>query len=327
MGRAWILGFFAFQMVSVLAQPVLDAPNPPPNGFGGEILVTEFVEPTAGSDEAQNWDFSDMSGVVVTNMELTPASSSLFAPSFPGAQWVVSSGDQLSFLDYTEEGTTVFGNANSANGVVLPFADPLVQWPFPVEYGFTHEDEFGVEQMLFGEPYSLDGNVTSTCDAWGSIVLPNGVGISEVLRVDYNQFYVESYAGDTTQWLLHQVIYLAPDSVLPVFFHEELTVTDNQGEELLSASDLAWYDNTVLGVIEGSAMYTSAWPNPIHRGSLLNLSGARLGARVMDLGGRTVWTFSEGQEGTVQVSTDQWSSGPYLYVPFEGAHPIRIIVQ
>ena len=163
-------------MASVLAQPVLDAPNPPPNGFGGEILVTEFVEPTAGSDEAQNWDFSDMSGVVVNNIELTPASSSLFAPSFPGAQWVVSNGDQLSFLDYTEEGTTVFGNANSANGVVLPFADPLVQWPFPVEYGFTHEDEFGVEQMLFGEPYSLVGNVTSTCDAWGSIVLPNGVG-------------------------------------------------------------------------------------------------------------------------------------------------------
>ncbi len=239
----------------------------------------------------------------------------------------MSNGDLLSFLDVTESGFTLYGNANTANGVTLPFEDPLTQWPYPMVFGFYHEDAFSTDQVLFSEPYSLQGNVTSTCDAWGSIVLPNGVVISEVLRVDYNQFYVETYAGDTANWYLNQVMYCAPDSVLPVFFHEELVVTDNAGEELLNVTDVAWYDNTVLSVDEDVMVGASAWPNPIERGSAVSLRGARSGGFVMDLGGRTVWTWQEAQSAVLQVSTKDWRSGPYLYVPYKGAHPIRIIVQ
>jgi len=327
MYKSLLLGCLTVCAAAGLAQPVLEAPTPPPNGYAGQILAADFIEPTAGSDEAQSWDFSGVNGSVFSNMGMNPASTSVFAPEYPGAEWVVSVGDQLSFLDYTELGVTVFGNANSANGVALTFEDPLVQWPLPAEFGFSHEDAFSVDQMLFDEPYSLLGNVTCTGDAWGSIVLPNGTTIAEVLRVNYSQFYVESYSGDTAQWTLDQVMYLAPDSALPVFFHEELTVTDNQGEVLLTASDVAWYDNTVLGIGEEAVLSASAWPNPVQQGAFLNLNGARTGAHIMDLGGRTVWTLSTGQGEGLKVSTEGWRSGPYLYLPFEGAHPIRIIVQ
>ena len=327
MYKSLLLGCLTVHAAAVMAQPVIEAPTPPPNGYTGQVLAAGFIEPTAGSSEAQSWDFSGVNGSMVSNMGMNHASTSLFAPEYPGAEWVLSVGDQLTFLDYTGLGVTVLGNANSANGVALTFEDPLVQWPLPVEFGFSHEDAFSVDQMLFDEPYSLLGNVTSTGDAWGSIVLPNGTTIGEVLRVNYSQFYVESYAGDTAQWTLDQVMYVAPDSVLPVFFHEELTVTDNQGEVLLVATDVAWYDNTVLGMGEEAVLGASAWPNPVEQGSFLNLDGARKGARIMDLGGRTVWTLPKGHGEGLKVSTDHWRSGPYLYIPFEGAHPIRIIVQ
>ena len=105
-------------------------------------------------------------------------------------------------------------------------------------------------------------------------------------------------------------------------------VNDNAGEELLNVTDVAWYDNTVLSVDEDVMVVGAlAWPNPIERGSALNLRGARSGGFVMDLGGRTVWTCQEAQSDVLQVSTKDWRSGPYLYVSHKGAHPIRIIVQ
>lgn len=328
MNKTVLLCCSTLYLAAAWSQPTLNSPTVPPNGYSSEILAAAFIAPTAGSEVAQSWDFSDVNGNVVNTLGVNLATTSLYAPMFPQAEWVMSNGDQLSFLDFAESGLTLYGNANTANGVTFPFEDPLTQWPYPMVFGFYHEDAFSTDQVLFSEPYSLQGNVTSTCDAWGSIVLPNGVVISEVLRVDYNQFYVETYAGDTANWYLNQVMYCAPDSVLPVFFHEELVVTDNAGEELLNVTDVAWYDNTVLSVDEDVMVVGAlAWPNPIERGSAVNLRGARSGGFVMDLGGRTVWTCQEAQSDVLQVSTKDWRSGPYLYVPYKGAHPIRIIVQ
>ena len=207
----------------------------------------------------------------------------------------------------------VYGNANVANGVALPFSDPLVQWTYPMELGTSSSDDFGAAITLFGLPYSLMGESSFEVDAWGSLVMPDGVEIQEVLRGVYTQFYTETYDGDTANWHLNQVVYFAPDSLLPLFYHEILDVTDLEGNMLLEVTDVAWLANGVTSIPTEEAPSAQApYPNPVESGDEVTwpmAQGQRW--RAMALDGKVL---DEGvSRGSFdRISTSGWGTGLVL---------------
>lgn len=299
------------------AQPVLEWGLPSGMGYSADIVAADYVEPTPASPEAQSWDFSGISGNAVGLFSLAPAGSSTFVSQFDGAEWVASQGDQLSFWMMDEGDFTVLGNANAMVGITLPFDDPLVQWSFPLEYGQVVEDEFAANLMLFGQPYELQGLVTSLVDAWGSLVMPDGTVYSEVLRGNYQQDYTEIYEGDTAHWSLNQVMYFVPDSSLAVFFHEALVVTDNEGTTLLEVTDVAWYANGVAFVpAHGELQVSAPYPNPVFEGEHLTgflPEGWRY--RIMSMEGKVLSEIYSDGSGTMEMLTEGWGRGMVLLAP------------
>ncbi len=326
------LTFFVLSCVAhfASAQVVISEGQWPEVGLTADVVASFYIEPTLGGDEPQNWDFGDVSGTSVGLLSLDVASVSPFASAFPDAEWVMANGDNLGFYAFAPGGEfTLMGNANSVQMITVPFDDPLVQWRYPMAYGDTASDTYGVELQLLGQPYVLEGTASTEIDAHGSLAAPGGQYYPEVLRMVYDQVHVESYAGDTAVWYYHQVSYHAPDAALPVFFHEVLRVESLEGDELYYADDVAWYGNLTLGVGEAvrDPRRLSVSPNPVSRGGDVNLFIPEGGARVMDLGGRVVWKSAPDECGAVLVSTADWRQGPYLFIPETASRPVRFIVQ
>ena len=302
-----------FAVTQTMAQPVFETPSVPDMGYTSELVAGEYFAPTEASEDFQSWDFSGTLGSSVGLLEVIPAGSSPFFKSFDGAEWATVNGDQLGFLSLSESSMQVFGNANPANGVALPFSDPLVQWTYPMGLGTGSDDEFGAEITLFGQPYSLTGEASFEVDAWGSLVMPDGAEIQEVLRGVYTQFYTETYEGDTANWYLNQVVYFAPDSMLPLFYHEILDVTDLEGNMLLAVTDVAWLANGVSSIpTEATLSAQAPFPNPVLSGDEVTwpmAQGQRW--RAMSLDGKVL------DEGVStgrfdRISTSSWGTGLVL---------------
>ena len=87
-----------------------------------------------------------------------------------------TNGDQLTFWNLGRGVADHAGGQcgrHAANGVTLPFDDPLIQRTY-LEYGNMESDSITIELTLFGAPYSLEGEASFEVDAWGSMVLPDG---------------------------------------------------------------------------------------------------------------------------------------------------------
>ena len=298
------------------AQPVFTAPIPAENGQTADVLFSEYIEPTEPSGAEQAWDFSDLFGTGAGLFQMAPASTSPFVSLFDGAEWVNSTGDQLGFWANVDGDFTVYGNANSGTGVTLPFDDPLIQWQYPLEYGNAHSDAFSVDQTLFGLPYTLTGEVSMAMDAWGTLIVPGASVAVEALRGHYQQFYTETYDGDTANWFLSQHLYFAEDSVMPVLFQEVLSVTDVDGNSLLEVSDVAWYANVVLDVPEErETAWKPAHPNPVEAGETLTWGIPEgWGWRAMTLDGQCMAEGQSTSSGFTEIDTRGWARGMCLLV-------------
>ena len=153
---------------------------------------------------------------------------------------------------------------NAANAITIPFDDPVVQWTYPWPMGIFMRTFFACEDTLFSLPYTLDGAVTGEVDAFGSLVLPTGVSISEVLRAVRPELHRDLRWG-------HGHLVACPDhvccadSLLPVFFHEQLVVTDPASLVLLEATDVP-FNNTVVSIAEQEEQsFVAAYPNRLRR--------------------------------------------------------------
>ena len=301
----------------LLGQPVLQPFDLTPLGYTADIIAAEFIEPTPASDQPQAWDFSGVSGSAVALLALEPSTLSPFNDAFSGAEWTNTVGDQVSFWALQEGDFTILGNANVTNGVTLPFDDPLVQWSLPMGFGDVVEDTFSADMMLFGQPYSLVGEATTEVDAWGSLVMPDGTEMEEVLRANYVQSYEEAYAGDTNTWVLNQVFYFAQDSIMPVFLHEDLVVLDADSAQILAVTDVAWYANHLLSVPEVEMEVVSLpYPNPVNRGQDVQWELPRGWSwEAVAADGRRLAEGTGDAFGRVSIPTGEWDTGIVLLVP------------
>ena len=154
-------------------------------------------------------------------------------------------------------------------------------------------------------------------DAWGSLVMPDGTELEEVLRANYVQSYEEAYAGDTNTWVLNQVFYFAQDSIMPVFLHEDLVVLDADSAQILAVTDVAWYANHLLSMPEVEMGVVSLpYPNPVDRGQDVQWELPRGWSwEAVAADGRRLAEGSADGFGQVSIPTGDWDTGIVLLVP------------
>lgn len=194
MTRIYSLGLILLTAICAKSQIVVTNSNIPGTGYVHNTFVGEDVlldEGNAGSNQV--WDFSSMTfeSNQANNTYVLPANTGL-SSKFPNSNLVsVDSTNQfsvgLSFLEVSED--EIFNNgafieASFFNAEVV-YTDPQLYLKYPFTYGDSFEDVMigTSSNTLTGIIGHRTGTYESEVDGYGKIILPNGDGEFDALRV------------------------------------------------------------------------------------------------------------------------------------------------
>jgi hypothetical protein len=205
----WITALLLFPTVLLQAQPVLHYAQ---QGFVPDL--TDSVQPvTYASPGAPGvnryWDFS----------QLPPAGSRMVSvtAALDSGKYVVNEGGETDFFFEATDVANRYTGWKSPEKQVL-FDAPVTKLTFPFTFGNTVSESYSARSIYGGDTLtsSISGNYTATADAYGTIVLPDGRELCNVLRVKTTDSYSENYCN-TTEVTVVKYQWYAPYYRFPVF--------------------------------------------------------------------------------------------------------------
>lgn len=179
-------GLFISQFMT--AQTLTKAANEPIVGdmnlFKGFDSVG--VVPKNGGT-GQSWNFSSfIQNTVTASSTYTTPASVASSSAFAGVTIVENQGGgDYNYFKSTSTPTTqyeILGMSSVANGITFNYTNSAVAAIWPVSFGYTNTDNFSgtISGALSG---TLDGTVTSNATGTGTITMPGGQVLSNVLQV------------------------------------------------------------------------------------------------------------------------------------------------
>lgn len=319
---------FTFLLAATFANAQMTSSNEPTIGETSTLFVVDSFATNyaATTGPGVTWDYSTIAGYngVTQDVECLDPSADPNGANFPGATKVLSVGDIKQFFtssasDRTSQGF-YYTEATFGDIIVTYENDPsiLLTYPF-AEGGATVNDNYdGSLAMTFnGFPINeaLTGTINASIDGSGTLLLPNSVTLSNVIR-----YYSEENA-QTTLPLVGAVdviktqyeYYDYANSNLPVFVHLTITILPQGGGTPITETSLvlSQEDGIFVGVNELESFDFNVAPNPAN--DIVTVFGefdAAATAQLLDASGRVINTFAIENGQTIDVSN--LNSGMYL---------------
>ncbi len=155
------------------------------------VNLTGISDATAGNAGAgQLWDYS---GAQLNEKTFTISYQPSSSPDLAGSQsFACQQTDDVTVL------MTRTPNAKLYTGMRTPqaefsFNEPIKELVYPFAYGdkISGIMDGTYTTLATGQSEQIDGTYTVEADAWGTLVLPNGVTLPGVLRVKYTKKYTQ----------------------------------------------------------------------------------------------------------------------------------------
>lgn len=285
---------------AAIAQPTFTAANLTP--VAGERFFGVYADTTGvnlgASGASVTWDFSTLVSVDNDTISYMNCAATPFCDSISGAS--LASFDGNSYLYYRSTPTlfSVIGTIDTADTLVVRYDNYADMMYFPLSYLSTHADTFGFRMSFTGIDAFFTGTSNATCDAYGTIMLPDSVIYTNALRVhmttlikDSANFMgmpiVQEQAAENYSW------YIAG------FHNPVMTISyDTTGTGTPYISEVKYYTSTV--VASGNATVPSApgitvFPNPANNVINVGFYAAdrrKASVNIMDMTGRVVATVA-----------------------------------
>lgn len=319
---------FTFLLAASFTQAQMTTSNEPSIGESSTLFVVDsFATNYSGTTGAGvTWDYATISGynALTQDVECLDPTADPNGVSFPGATKVLSVGDIKQFFTSTASERTSQGfyytEATFGDIIVTYENDPSILCTYPFSQGGAAVSDAydGSLSMTFnGIPINeaLTGTITASIDGEGTLLLPNSVSLSNVIR-----YYSEENAS-TTLPLVGAVdvvktqyeYYDYANSNLPVFVHLTITILPSGGGPAITETSLvlSQEDGIFVGVEELNSFDFTVAPNPAS--DLVTVYGefeASATAQLLDASGRVINTFNVTNGQAIDVST--LNSGMYL---------------
>ena len=207
----------AEEMPVVLGVEVRYARNLP-----GEPVEVD-VDGELASDGGRLWDFSDgpadTGATVVLQEPVGQANAELFPDATYAASMLVESPDLLGWfrLDEGDETTvSMLGMSTTevvsdASRTVVIYDEPLVLYRYPFTVGDTWEQTVTYrDAVAYGLPNQGVEHYRFEVDARGTVRLPGGVEVTDVLRLRIRVDQTLALAADDHTRTFHQLIWVRP---------------------------------------------------------------------------------------------------------------------
>lgn len=319
---------FTFLLAASFTQAQMTSSNEPTIGESSTLFVVDsFATNYSGTTGAGvTWDYSSIAGYngLTQDVECLDPSADPNGTNFPGATKVLSVGDIKQFFtsslsDRTSQGF-YYTEATFGDIIVTYENDPsmLCTYPF-AQGGATVNDAYdGSLSMTFNSipiNEALTGTITASIDGEGTLLLPNSVSLSNVIRYysEENASTILPLVGAVDVIKTQYEYYDYANSNLPVFVHLTISILPSGGGIPITETSLvlSQEDGIFVGVEELNAFDFTVAPNPASDAiTVFGEFEASATAQLLDASGRVINTFAVTNGQTIDVTN--LNSGMYL---------------
>ena len=259
----------------------------------------------------QYWDFSSAKEVksmtIAQNENVATAIGNLDLTSRNTLLACDEGGEKTTYFEITPSEKKYWGL--KTGGVTISFNEPIVDLKFPFSYLESVSGTMDGTYSDMVSSNSITGTYSTTADAWGTLVLPDGKQYENVLRVKVEKNYLQP--SGNSNYTIHTIRYqyFAPGLRYPVLIVLENDVKSDcncacgnyntTSAFYLPASDNKVVDNVVAEAKVGSALNhvsVNVVPNPVsdNMTALVNSSiEDEAEISVLDAAGRVIKDFGK----------------------------------
>ena len=175
--------------VDPLTVPTIDV-----NGITYNVSVmNDFLEFSVDGD----WDFSGIETDFDSTIEIAPVSSSSYSSDYPNATHVKFEDGFEFFLGFQNSEYTFHGERSIIN---TAYESPLIMHTYPFNVGDNHNDSVSDEPFDCTNcpPYmERDDAVQTVGVSSGSVTMPNGVVVEDVILVHTTRTFTDGQVGSS----------------------------------------------------------------------------------------------------------------------------------
>ncbi|MFC2111555.1 T9SS type A sorting domain-containing protein, partial [Bacteroidota bacterium] len=309
--------------ISVYSQPSLTGALMPSPWDITDLHPADTAFVNHGPDGAnQTWDFSNIT--VYFNPQgyyYYPPAITLYDSAFPTATVALEIALNLFnyyFYETSPSGYILLGEWSDI--WELPYSDPKQALTFPFTYNSTVTDTYGGTSAPYsGTTKTLTGNFTTTCDGYGTLILPSATH-TNVLRLKTIDHYTEAYSGPDTPAVYDFIRYEWYDCVNKFPLMSIVDMTQSVGSFVSSLKQVLL--STFAAGLEEPKIdrnELSIFPNPANETTNISLSlieKSSVKVSIFSLMGQSVKVFPEKEysPGTFNETLDlkELSNGNYF---------------
>ncbi len=279
--------------------------------------TTGITEGNSGAN--QNWNYSGLVRRDSTVNTWVSSNTTPYAAQFPTSD-VASTSDNAEYSYFTTSSSSLIYNGYGGAFQINSYSDAetILQYPFTFNSNFS-DTYSSVYNNGIANSY-LNGTITSTGDAWGTLVLPNGT-FNNALRVKNVTVQRDStYIGgfnNIVDFTSTSYAWFVPDRKFPVFEIRYNSGTIN-GTQTFSLKLVTYNpDNPTIGIsqintnIADEYVLSQNYPNPFNPSTKIRFDIAAGDRNTSSMVKLTVYD-QLGKEVTTLVN-ENLSPGSYEY--------------
>lgn len=263
----------------------------------------------------QVWNFSGYpQNANVLNTTFTTVATAPNGANYVGATIVEMDGTGVNaYYKSTATGYELVGAENAS--ISYNYTNTAYAWDWPTSYGYTNTDTYAGTCASGATPGTSSGTVTTNASGTGTLTLPNGVVLTNVLQVIVVNDFVLSFAGGAFVLNIHAVDY--------DYFHASqkfpvMTVNYSSANGSVPTGKIRVNDLVLTGVndLNFDASF-SIFPNPAKDHFSVKLSNAtneKCETEIFNAMGELVSSVDLGNNATIQenISISELSAGIYM---------------
>lgn len=270
---------------------------------------------TAGTNQV--WDFSALTpNFVISTVTYTTVAATPNGTNYPSATLADDDGNG-SYTYYKSTPTQFEMVGIDDPNVTLSFTNSAIAAIWPVSYGYTNTDAFAGPAMSGTMSGTANGTITTAAQGTGTLMLPGGITMTDVLQVKSNQVAnVSLFFGFVTATLTTvQYDYYDATQKFPVM---SVTYTDIQGAIVNNSATVKMNDNVITGINDRNFEASfNVFPNPAKDNftvQLSNVNNALAKVEIINAVGAVAKTVELGSGSQLQnnISISDLNSGIYM---------------
>lgn len=289
----------------------------------GDVLSLKQIDTISPGNAGPNqvWDYS--SAKVVSDFVINYNANSNADWNIPGDAFACDENkERTSYFQMTATQKLYYGL--TAKTAKIIFDTPIVELSFPFAY---NDEANGVMKGSYTEntlTAPINGTYTTKADAWGTLILPNGVKLHNVLRVKSVRDYNHEANGSMYHVVATRYAFYSAYSRYPVLQIKSATSTCEcgcNGKEYAAYFNPSVKEETIVAPKEkcDPKITYKVFPNPFDKDFELDykLTGtAKVKICILDINGKTVAILQDKQqeEGSYSLTKDLGSYAAMNYI-------------